>query len=564
MAFFLKKSKQNNRTAIAIYESFYSHKKKGTSHKCYKSLGSVESQIKKGIADPISHFQKMVDDLNERRKKRAEPKITEHSVAQSLGYFPLKSVLTSLKIKEYINVFHLNHSFQFNLFELLSTLVYARVVNPCSKRKTFHDVLPTLFESYDYSYNQLLEGLEFFGENYRRFVDLFTEQVSEVYGLDGSKSYFDCTNFYFEIDREDDFRRKGPSKENRKDPIVGLGLLLDANQVPINMRVFPGNESEKPFLREAVNDMKRHSHMTGRTIHVADKGLNCAQNIAHSKLNDDGYLFSKSVLQLPQHEKAWVLNNNDWVEVKDKAGRVIYKYKSCVDQYPYTFQLDGEATKMDFTEKRLLTFNPSLAEKKRFEINKMIAKAEFLTHSQAKKSEYGESGKYVNFSDKDGKKAIVSLNQEAIEKDLQFAGYNLLVTSETKMSDQDIYSTYHNLWRIEESFRVMKSDLDARPVFVQKQATITGHFFICYLAVLLERLIQFKILNNKYSSSAIYEFMKGFRMAKVDNKYINLSEGKEFIVALEKITGLPLTNCKLSETQIKSVINYQFPFEKKK
>lgn len=157
---------------------------------------------------------------------------------------------------------------------MLSTLIYARAVNPCSKNRTFHEVLPNLYEPTHYSYDQLLDALAFLGNNYEKFVEIFTAQTNQFFGLDCSKTYFDCTNFYFEIDREDDFRRKGPSKENRKDPIVGLGLLLDSNQIPIGMKTYPGNKSEKPILRDVINQLKTHNNVTDKTIHVADKGLN--------------------------------------------------------------------------------------------------------------------------------------------------------------------------------------------------------------------------------------------------------------------------------------------------
>lgn len=139
----------------------------------------------------------------------------------------------------------------------------------------------------------------------------------------------------------------------------------------------------------------------------------------------------------------------------------------------------------------------------------MDEKAKALTMSQAKKNEYGESGKYVDFTDGNGKRASVSINQDAIDKDLKYYGYNLLITSETEMTDLDIYNTYHNFWRIEESFKIMKSDLDAHPVFVQKERTIKGHFLICYHTVLLERIIHFKVLENKHSASEIFSFIKG-------------------------------------------------------
>ena len=216
-----------------------------------------------------------------------------------------------------------------------------------------------------------------------------------------------------------------------------------------------------------------------------------------------------------------------------------------MDSFPYKVEHEGKKLVVKLKEKRLLTYNPSLAAKKRYEINRMVEKAKALTASQAKKTEFGETGKYVNFTDKDGQKAAVSINQEAINKDLKFAGYNLLVTSETNMTDQDIYHTYHNLWRIEESFKIMKSDLDARPAFVQKEDTIKGHFLICYLTVLLERLFQFKVLGNEYATEDIFQFLKNFNVTKGINN-------------LAQKTNLPLTNYFLTETQIKSILNHKF------
>lgn len=557
MAYFLKKTKLKNRTYLAIYESFYSHDKKGTAHKCYKSLGSVETLIASGMEDPVAHFQAEVDELNKTKKEAGTRKISAVSPLLYLGYFPLKSIMDKLKVKKYVDYFKLTNDFHFDLYELLASLTYARSVNPCSKYRTFHEVLPNLFHPCDYSYDQLLEGLSFLGSNYEKLVELFTSLVANVYGIETLKTYFDCTNFFFEIDREDDFRKKGPSKEFKKDPIVGLGLLLDRNLIPIGMKMYPGNESEKPVLRDVVEQMKKQHNITGKTVHVADKGLNCAANIAFSKKNGDGYLFSKSVKGLSEKEKTWVLLDQDFHEIKDNAGKILYKYKSCIDKFPYEVEQEGRKATVWLTEKRLLTYNPSLAAKKKYEINRMVEKAKALTLSQAKKGDFGESGKYVSFTDAKGKKACVSINQEAIDKDLKFAGYNLLVTSETEMTDRDIYDTYHNLWRIEESFRIMKSDLDARPAYVQKEDTIKGHFLICYLAVLLERILQFKELENKYSTSDIFNFIKSFKVVKAENKYINTTVYSDFINDLAEKTHLPLTNYFLSETQLKSILNYK-------
>ena len=565
MAYFLKKSKLKGRTYLSICESFYCHDKKGTAHKTYKSLGSLETHLSVGLVDPISHFQKEVDLLNEQTTNKKNVIIGSVSPIKHLGYFPLKSIINNLDIKKYIDYFKLTTSYQFDLYDILTALVYARSVHPCSKQRTFHEILPSLFESYDFTYDQLLDGLAFYGNEYEKIVELFTRQTTKYYGVDTNTTYFDCTNFYFEIDREDDFRRKGPSKEGRHDPIVGMGLLLDKNQIPIGMKLYPGNESEKPVLRSVIDDLKKQNNITGKTIHVADKGLNCAENIYKSLKHKDGYLFSKSVKMLPEIEKTWVLLDNDWKTIFGKNGQPIYKHKSCIDEFEYDFKdSDGKKRRVKIKEKRLVTFNYSLATKQRFEINKLMMKARALKSSQAKKSEYGDAAKYIKFSsiNDDGsessKKTKVTINEQAFENDLRLAGYNLLVTSELKMKDEEMYETYHNLWRIEESFRIMKSDLDARPVFLQKEETIKGHFLICYISVLLERIFQFKVLNNKYSTSEIYKFMKSFNIVKTQNEYINASINTDFLTDLSKITALPLDHYFLSETKIKMVINYKF------
>ena len=557
MAYYLKKTRLKGRTYLSIDESFYNYEKKGTSHRCYKSLGSVETWQAKGLSDPITHFQNEVDALNQARSQIGIRKISDRSPLFYLGYFPLKSILEKLHVKKYLDFFKLTTDFQFDLYELLSSLIYARAVNPCSKYKTFHEVLPCLYEPFHYSYDQLMDGLAFLGNDYQKFVEIFTVQTDKVFGLDSSRTYFDCTNFYFEIDREDDFRRKGPSKEGKKDPIVGLGLLLDRNLIPIGMQMYPGNESEKPILRQVIDCLKAQNNISGKTIHVADKGLNCAKNIAFSKHNGDGYLFSKSVKTLPETEKTWVLLNEGWTDKKDKNGKLLYRYKSCVDQFPYKVEYNGKETVVTLTEKRLVTYNPSLAAKKRYEINRLVEKAKSLTVSAAKRNEYGEAGKYVSFTGKEGEKAVAKINQKTIDNDLKLAGYNLLVTSEIRMSDQDIYETYHNLWRIEESFKIMKSDLDARPAFCQREETIKGHFLICYLTVLLERLLQFKVLENRYGTSEIFNFMKDFRVTKAETKYINTAKTSELIHGLEEKFSLPLTNYFLTETQIRSILNHK-------
>ena len=479
----------------------------------------------------------------------------------------MKNINDKLSVKKYIDLMQTTTDFRFNVYDLISALIYARLVQPCSKSKTFDEVIPKLFESYDFSLNQLYDGLEYIGCEYEKIIEIYNHQIQQMYQFDTSHTYFDCTNFYFEIDKEDDFRKKGPSKENRKEPIVGLGLLLDVNQIPIGMKLFPGNQSEKPVLRKVIDDLKKRNAVSGRTIQIADKGLNCAENIFHALKNGDGYIFSKSVKQLPETEKVWVLLPNDYKDVKDAEGNTLYCIKECVDEFEYKFtdSETGSLKKYKITEKRIVTFNPKLAKKQIYEINKEVEKARLLKASQAKKSEYGDSAKYVIFTPVDKKgndtdgRVKVTMNEELIKKSLELAGYNMLVTSEISMGAREVYTAYHNLWRIEESFRIIKSQLDARPVYLQKENTIVGHFLICYLAVLLTRLLQFKILKNNYCSEDLFEFIRDFRVAKIsDRKYINLSRGTEFIKDFSTLCNLPLTSYFLSDGEIKKMLSHRF------
>ena len=571
MAYFLKKTTNKKGLYLQIYESFYDPERGHTAHKSFKPIGYVHELQAKGIDDPISFYQEEVNKLNQEfqaaKKTKKAKLISDESPEKLLGYFPIKNINDKLSVKKYIDLMQTATDFRFNIFDMMSSLVYARLVHPCSKSKTYDEVIPRLFDSYDYSLNQLYEGLEYIGCEYEKIIEIYNHQIQQHYKFDTSHTYFDCTNFYFEIDKEDDFRRKGPSKENRKEPIVGLGLLLDANQIPIGMKMFPGNQSEKPVIRNIIDGLKQRNSVSGRTIQIADKGLNCSENIFHAVKNGDGYIFSKSVKQLPEIERTWVLLQNDYKKKKNANGDVLYRIKECVDDFEYRIKdtSTGRYRTIKLTEKRIVTYNPKLAKKQIYEIKKEVEKARLLRASQAKKSEYGDCSKYVIFTPADKKgndtdgKVKVTMNEELIKKSLELAGYNMLVTSEISMSAKDIYNAYHNLWRIEESFRIMKSQLDARPVYLQKEDTIVGHFLICYLAVLLTRLLQFKVLKNNYSSEDIFDFIHDFRVAQIsERKYINLTKATTFIKDFATLTNLPLTSYFLNEGDIKKMLSHRF------
>lgn len=574
MAYFLKRSTNKKGLYLQIYESFYDPAKKQTAHRSVEALGYEHELRQAGIADPVAHFKAKVDSMNaERRAKKTEERarrVGGSAPERRLGHFPFKALDARLGALDDLRYLQLAGGLRFSVPGLLSELVYARLCAPCSKRRTFHDVLPSMFGGEGFSLDQLYDGVGFLGAEYPKVIEAYNHAVADAWPRETSRAYFDCTNFYFEIDREDGLRRKGPSKERRADPIVGMGLLLDADCVPLGMKIYPGNESEKPVLRQAIDEMRRRAGVAGKVVRVADKGLNCADNVADAVLSGDGYIFSKSVKQLPEKELAWVLSDEGWADVAGADGRERYSYKEVVGDFEY--KVSGERGKrkaVALPEKRVATYSPKLAKKQLAEINRQVEKARSLRLAAAKKSEYGDSAKYVTFTAidadgeaPDGMQVACSLNRKAIERARSLAGYNMIVTSEINMAAGEVYDAYRNLWRIEESFRVMKSQLDARPVFLQKPDSIKGHFLVCYIAVLLLRLLQVKVLGNRYSSEEIMEFARGFRVVEASpRKYVNLSRSSALLDELERLSGQPLGNYYLKKSEVDAILNTKLNLE---
>ena len=444
--------------------------------------------------------------------------------------------------------------------------------NPGSKLQAVEHVIPNLYGGQTFSYDQILDGVCFLGEDYPKYIELLNYQIHKIWHRDVTTTYFDCTNYYFEIDLEVDDKKKGPSKENHRGPIVSQALLLDSNQIPIGMKMFPSNQSEKPELRKMIEDVRSRYEIEGKSVQIADKGLNCAQNIYSAvKEAKDGYLFSKSVhgKNLSQSEKQWILLDNDqnrWKTVDDENGKMKYKYKETVDTFKYQFtNEEGEKVSFEVKEKRVVTFNPLLARKQRFETQKEIDRvSELLTIKGITRKEIGDKTKYININAFDSHGVVVPLeamlNEAKIEEECLIAGYNLLVTSEFKKNGKELYEIYHGLSRIEESFRIMKSYLEARPVFLQKQESIDGHFLICYYGLTILRLLELYTFQAKLSVSQIVKFIQQYNITEIgEGFFINsASKSKTHDIIKEQLGLAKLSILNLRKKDVDDILNFEF------
>lgn len=575
MAYFLRQENKKRGLYLQMYDSYWDKEKKQSRTKSVMAFGYVDDLISAGITDPVSYYREYVKQKNQERMaslaEETRPRAFGSPVEKNAGHFLIHSLLTELNVKETIDILASQMRFQFSVYDMMAQLIYARILSPCSKSKTVSSVFPHLYGSVPISEDQVYDGCSFIGASYKKYIELFNHYYEQHYKRDFGRVFFDCTNYYFEIDLPSEDKQKGPSKENRHAPIIGQALLLDADLVPLAMQMYPGNESEKPYIRKAVDEMKTRYKVSGKTVQVADKGLNCARNIhAAVKEAHDGYIFSKSIhgRNLSEKEKKWILLENDanvFTNYTDEKGSLLFRLKSCVDTFSYQFKETdpetGEETVTAFsvTEKRIVSYNPALAKKQKSEILKMADKAlGYTTYKKMAREDLGDCAKYIKITSKDkkGKKIrpVIEIDQSKIDEDLKYAGYNLMVTSEVDMEPLQIYNTYHSLWKIEESFRITKSYLDARPVYVQKKETIYGHFLICYLSLFLLRVLEIKVFKNKINAYDLIHFMRDFRVVdKGDGSYINISRNQAVNEKVKAITGLSnLDALFLSEKEVES------------
>ena len=565
MAYYLRITNKNKGKYLQIYETFRVKETKTVKAKCYESLGYEGDLKTEEINNPIEHYKKYVEQLNAEKELKKliskTEKITDENKTVNIGTSLVKGIFKTLRLEEIFKAFGIIFNRRFSHYEIFRDLVCARIFEPKSKLYTYNEILPIVNPHFDYSLDDVYSFLEDFGSRYESIIELINASLSKKYERNTSISFFDCTNFYFEIDKSDELRAKGPSKENRKEPIIGMGLLLDRNCMPITMQMYPGNQSEIPMLKKCIDSARKQKIIVNRTIRVADKGLNCGNNIYEALMNKDGYIFSKSVIKLSEKEKVWIDLENGYIETYEN-GILVFKIKSCIDEFTYE-HTDENKKKNPFKskEKRVVYWSKKLYDKKMFELDKLEVKVKNLSLSKAKKEKYNAYASYIDFVglDKNGEiteKTIIKINQEKLNRDRKYAGFNMIVTSEINASDNDIYDIYHHLWRIEETFRILKTNLDARPVYVQKESTIFGHFLVCYTSILMVRILQFLVYKNEIKSNELIEFMKTFNVYKIDDDlYINQLKPKNYLEKIKNNFSPIIDNAKFRNKEINELLD---------
>lgn len=566
---YLKKTPNaKGRVYLSIVDGYYDKKSKNTRQVTVESLGYLD-ELEKQFDDPIAHFSKRVEQLKEEKKTRKAPihftfydsdrLCIGDDLEKNFGYAALSKIYHELEIDKFLinRQRHTKESYDANT--IMKMLVYSRILFPASKKASYEH-RERFFEKTNYSLDDVYRCLSFFNKHRENLQVWMNDRIKENYGRDTSLIYYDVTNYYFETDEQTDFLRKGVGKEHRPNPIVQMGLFMDNNAIPITYELFSGNTNDCLTYRPNFGRIKKQFDL-GRVITVADKGMTTGDNIWYTinTPTKDGYVFSMSIRGADKSMKEYVLDEEGYTWLGSE-----YKRKS--RKYPRTIHVtttSGKKMNKQVDEKQVVFWSEKYAKRAKAEREAALTKARDLAAhpgNYTRATSYG-AAKYVKKIEYDKNtgeiltaSSVLDINEDLIRKEEALDGYYVLLTSEMEESDDKIIDMYRGLWRIEESFKITKSELEARPVYVWTREHIEAHFLTCFVALTISRILE-KKLEHKYSTGKIIESLSKSKCCLLQQNYYQFNYYDEILKDIGEICGIDFSKRIRSLGEIKQVIS---------
>jgi len=564
---YLKKSRQKNgRLYLSIAEGYYDRETKKTKTVNVKTLGYLDI-LEKQYPDPISHFEEEVRKMNELKSSEKAPVTIHISLNENLnsdtdtrknfGYAALSKIYHELNIHTFLNNRQRHSKEDYNANAIMKLLVFSRLLYPASKKKTFEE-RNKFFEKADFSLDDVYRCLSFLNKRKDELLLWIHKNIQDQYGRDTSLVYYDVTNYYFEVDEQDEMRRKGVSKEHRPDPIIQMGLFMDNHGIPITYGLYPGNTLDKETLIPMLRKIQR-DYSLGRIIVVADKGIITGDNIYYTLSAKNGYVFSYSIRGADAAFKKYVLDEDGYIEKEDG-----FKIKSRLDPRKISITTkSGKKKKVTVDEKQVVFFSKKHAAKAKAERAMAVLKARDLVKNPHKYTRATAKGaaKYVNnitFDPKTGEiledaKKSLFFDEEKLRQEEELDGYYALVTSEYRASDERIVEIYRGLWKIEESFKITKSDLESRPVYLSTKVHIEAHFLTCFVALVVARLLECN-MKKKYPVSAMLESLGKASCSHIEQNYYLFNYYDEILADIGTKLGIDFSKKYMCLAEIKKIL----------
>jgi len=521
----LKISRSKNSTSLYVTKTVYEGKKEKTF--TVEKLGT-ESELREKLngADPYEWAKEYIEELNRKEKEQTrkvlvpfkQTTLITKDEQQSFngGYLFLQKLYHELGIHHICKDISKKYKFTFNLDSILSRLIYGRIIFPASKLGTFH-LSNSFLEQPEFELHHIYRALEFIAkENDFIQSELYKNSLS-ISKRNDKILYYDCTNYFFEIEQEDGLKQYGPSKEHRPNPIVEMGLFMDGDGIPLAFSIHAGNTNEqltiKPLEEQIIKDFS-----LSKFIVCTDAGLSSANNRKFNNINERAFITTQSIKKLKKHLKEWALSNDGWslegsnkkydISKLEDSEEAIETYRNC------TFYKERWIKEDDLEQKLIVTFSLKYKFYQRQIRGSQVERAiKIMKNNPAslKKHNANDCKRFISKTGitPDGEianKEVYNLNETAIANESSYDGFYAVCTN-LEDDAPAIAKINHNRWEIEECFRIMKTDFKARPVYLSRDDRIKAHFTTCFLALVLHRYLE-KRLDSKYTSSNIINTLR--------------------------------------------------------
>ena len=530
------------------------------------------SKLKKLYDDPIKHFTELAKKMTLEKKEMNMPLsiqffqdkdlILNNQTSFNAGYLFLQKLYYQLKLDKTCNKILEKNKIEYDLNKVLRDLVFSRILFPASKLSTF-ELAKNFLEQPNYELHDIYRALDLLSNN----IDLIQKEVykhsASICNRNTNILYYDCTNYYFEIEEADGFREYGVSKEHRPNPIVQMGLFMDGNGIPLAFNINPGNTNEQVTPLETEKMIEKEFGLS-KFIYCSDAGLGSYNNKWFNQLKSRSFIVTQSLRKIKQHLRTWALSDEGWNDNKTISSltnnEIIYKSRPILEEGEIDFE--GKKIKTTINQRLIVSYSPlyaayqiSIREKQIERAMKLIKNPSLFNKSSS--TDFKRFIKNIHFN-KDGEviKNNIYLDKDLINQESQYDGFYALVTN-LDNSDEEIVRINHNRWKIEESFKIMKSELKTRPIFLQKENRIKAHFLTCYLALLIFRILEQKInMDNHYSSHEIIDTLKHLNLFKLkDIGYASNYKASNLSNLLVSLFELPLNKEAYGISNIKKIIS---------
>ncbi len=471
------------------------------------------------------------------------------------GYLFLQFIYYQLQLHKTCRKLKAKYNFKFDINDILSDLIYSRILEPTSKRSSFQ-VATEFLETPSYELHDVYRALDVLGTEVD-FIQAEAYKNSRFLGPRNDKIlYYDCTNYYFEIEQEQESRKYGKSKEHRPNPIIQMGMFMDGDGLPLAFSLFPGNSNEQTSLKPLEEKVIREFGCD-KFIYCSDAGLASEEIRSFNHIGKRAFIVTQSIKKLKAEEKDWALNRTGFKRVSDDSLVDITKLS---EEDTGLYYKDEPYSTKKLHQRLIVTYSPKYARYQKEIREKQVERAKQMissgTTAKTRKNP-NDPARFIEqrAATKDGEVAQIhqELNEDRIEFESQYDGMYAVCTDLLDDDVSDILKVSEGRWQIEECFRIMKTDFSARPVYLQNENRIKAHFLICFLSLLSYRLLE-KKLGNGYTCETILKTLKGMNFASVEEQgFIPLYKREKITDQLHEVCGFRTDYQFITKSQVKTI-----------